>query len=427
MGSQTSRDEAGRSRAIRPTPLAVAWLVLAVLVTGGCDQLLEVEAPSDVEAGLLNDPEMMPVLVPGVIADFECALANYTFLAGSVTDEIMNAGVAAVYNNYDRRVIEASETSFATGSCASGTGLYTPLSTARFVADDVYERLSGFTDEQVPGRVSFLATTAAHGGYSLILLGEGFCEAAINEGPLLTPAQVLAVAEERFTTAIEHAQAAGNDEILNMAYVGRARARLGLGDEAGAAADARQVPPGFRRAATYSGVNARRENKLYTFIHRDRAASIAPEFWNVEWEGEPDPRVSVTLTGRMGLDELTPNAVPDAYATVDAPIPIATWEEAQLIIAEAEGGQTAVDIINDLLQRAGLAPTFSSTDPAEIRDAVIEQRRRQLFLQSHRLGDLIRYDLPFPTGVHPYKLSEYGDMTCFPLPDVERLNNPNIS
>lgn len=398
----------------------------AALLVAGCDQLLQVEVPGDVDAGSLDDPRMAPILVAGVIADFECAFSNYTLLAGSVADEIMNASTAAVYNNYDRRFISPSESSFATGSCASGTGLYSPLSTARFVADDTYQRLEGFADADVPNRASLMATSAAYAGYSLVLFGEGFCETAIDSGPALTPNEVLALAEDRFTAAIQHAQASNNAEILHMAYVGRARARLGLGNLAGAASDARQVPEGFRKDATHSGVNARRENKVHTFSHRERWSTIHPNFWDVTWDGEPDPRVAVSDAGRNGSDELTPLFLPDRFASADDPIPIAHWEEAQLIIAEAEGGATAVEIINDLLARVGLEPSFSATDPAEIQAGVIEQRRRQLFLQSHRLGDMIRYGLPFSTGLHPYKLTEYGNTTCFPLPDVERFNNPNI-
>jgi hypothetical protein len=405
---------------------AVVTICFAAVVSAGCDNLLEVEVPGSVEASTLDTPEMMAVLVPGVVADFECAFANYILLAGTVGDEIMNAGVAAAYNNYDRRRVDPGETSFATGSCASGTGLYSPVSTARYVADDVYRRLEKFTDAQVPGRVSFLATTAAYAGYSLILLGEGFCEAAIDAGPLLSRTDVLRLAELRFTNAIQHAQAANHTEILRMAYVGRARARLGLGDLANAAADAKQVPQGFRKDATFGSVNPRRENKIFTFTHRDRPASIAPEFWNLTWSGVADPRVRVTNTTRLGLDGLTPLYVPDAYASAGAPIPIATWEEAQLIIAEAEGGQSAINIINGLLQRAGLPANFTAANAAEIRNGIIEQRRRQLFLQSHRLGDMLRYNLPFPTGLHPWKRIDYGTQTCFPLPDVERLNNPNL-
>jgi hypothetical protein len=56
---------------------------------------------------------------------------------------------------------------------------------------------------------------------------------------------------------------------------------------------------------------------------------------------------------------------------------------------------------------------------------VLEERRRQLFLEGHRLNDMLRHDLPFPTGEN-HKGQAWGPITCMPLPDQERLNNPNI-
>ncbi|MBA2458981.1 MAG: RagB/SusD family nutrient uptake outer membrane protein [Gemmatimonadales bacterium] len=60
---------------------------------------------------------------------------------------------------------------------------------------------------------------------------------------------------------------------------------------------------------------------------------------------------------------------------------------------------------------------------------IIEERRRELFLEGHRLGDIIRYGLPlFPAPGTPFYVGgEFGTQVCFPLPAVERDNNPNIA
>ena len=119
------------------------------------------------------------------------------------------------------------------------------------------------------------------------------------------------------------------------------------------------------------------------------------------------------------------------YTSLVDPIPIARWEEAQLIIAEVAGGATALAIIDALHAQAGL-PSFSSTNPTatQITDHImLEERRRELFLESHHLYDMRRFDLPFlpPAGTpYPDKGGFYGTATCFPLPDVERDNNPNL-
>jgi hypothetical protein len=87
-----------------------------------------------------------------------------------------------------------------------------------------------------------------------------------------------------------------------------------------------------------------------------------------------------------------------------------------------------VDFINQLRTAAGL-PAYTSTDIAEIRAQVIEERRRELFLESHRLFDTIRFNVPLdppPGAPFPVGGGTYGDNKCLPLPDVERLNNPNF-
>jgi starch-binding outer membrane protein, SusD/RagB family len=106
-------------------------------------------------------------------------------------------------------------------------------------------------------------------------------------------------------------------------------------------------------------------------------------------------------------------------------MPFASWREAQLMIAEIQGGQTAVDIINRLRSTHSL-PTFSSSDPAAIRAQVIEERRRELWLQGTRLGDMLRLDEPFLSGVDP-RGGPYGDGTCLPFPVIEEIGNPHFN
>lgn len=89
--------------------------------------------------------------------------------------------------------------------------------------------------------------------------------------------------------------------------------------------------------------------------------------------------------------------------------------------------QPAIDVINELHRRAGIPPYAGGT-AAEVRTQVLEERRRELFLEGHRLGDIIRNDIDLtpPAGTPFPKGGIYGNQICFPLPDVERNNNPNI-
>ena len=88
-----------------------------------------------------------------------------------------------------------------------------------------------------------------------------------------------------------------------------------------------------------------------------------------------------------------------------------------------------MNIINQLHARVGLPP-FASTDPAAIEAQILYERKAELFLESQGLGDIRQYALPLtpaPGTVFKDGSGTYAAQTCFPLPDIERLNNPNIS
>jgi hypothetical protein len=164
--------------------------------------------------------------------------------------------------------------------------------------------------------------------------------------------------------------------------------------------------------------------------NNSQSVSIGPSYRNLTFGGVADPRVRVTDTGRTATDG-TRIWAQNKYAALGTAIPLATWREAQLIIAEVEGAQTAVGIINMFHTAAGL-PAFSSTNPAAIQQQVIEERRRELFLEGHHLGDIIRYNLPLSPapGTAFAKGGTYGPQgsaVCLPIPNIERLNNPNFS
>ena len=403
---------------------------LAVLGLCSCSDLLDVDAPDRVEASELDNPQNEGFLVRGVVAEFECAFSAYVLAGGLLGDEMADGGGNSAMWHYDRRTIRASDDGpYARARCdEEDPGVYTTLSVARFQADNAIQLLNTFTDAQVANRLELLATANAYAGYSYLLLGEAMCEAGIDGGAALSSGELLGVAEARFGEAITHATAVGRDDILNMARVGRARTRLDQGRGAEAVADAEQVPPGFRFEALYSDASERSSNKVWTFSNRDARAVVEDDYRSVQFAGTPDPRVIVENTGTLRQDAFEELWIQTKYPTQSSPIPIARAEEAQLIIAEVRGGQEAVTIINNLHTAVGL-PAFSSSDPAEIQAQVIQERRAELFLESHHFFDARRLGPPVtpPEGTEfPHKGGQYGPLTCLPLPDIERNNNPNI-
>ena len=418
-----------------PRRAAAAAASLSALLLTGCGELLKSVAPQLIEESVLEQPANAPVIVTGVVANFECAFAQYVAVMGTLADEFSDSQANAAIWDIDRRTNFPSTGLYATGGCGGFGGVYTPVSAARYMADNTLRLLEGWTDAEVPDRQALIARTAAYAGYSLILLGEGFCSAAIDLGPEMTPAQVFAQAEERFTRAITAAATFSGptaDSLRNFALVGRARARINLGKHAEAAADAALVPTGFVFNARYSAASGRSENRVFRVNNSSGTITVDPSYRGLTVGGVPDPRVPVVDAGRGGSAPQIRLFAQTKYASLAAPMPIATWREAILIRAEAalQAGNIngAVAFINQLRQRAGLA-AYGGGDAAAVRAQLIEERRRELFLESHRLYDTIRFDIPLnpaPGAPFPNGGGTYGNNKCLPLPDIERLNNPNI-
>lgn len=426
-------------------------LTAAVAALAACDlgDLLSVETPGKVREDQLSDPALAQTLTRSVIGDFECAWSNYVAAAAVHSDEYVQASGNGTFKRWGLRKVSADFSNMARGSCAGwGLGIYTPLQTARFQAKENFERISEFSESEVPEKSTHLAISRVYHGWSLVALGEGFCSMAVDRGPELSPAEVLRKAEERLTEGMNRASQVGRTDLEHMARAGRARVRLDLEDFQGAIDDASQIPPGYVKVATRDGNDARRYNTLYEWINGPqwKHASVAPSYRDVTWKGEPDPRVNVTTDGSLGFDFVTTHYRHDKANSRADDVVITSHDEAQLIIAEASARTGDIDraraIINELHAEAGIPPLQESdaSTESEVVSHVLEERRRELFVQGgHRLNDMLRFrntefEIPFlgePGSDHPDGDDQYGDpygdVTCFPLPIVEKEQNPNIS
>ncbi len=398
-----------------------ATLACALIGATACDGLLDVASPGNLTAEQLQDPKMAPVLRVGMLADFECAWQGYAYTASVLSGEFDGTITARADLIWYNRVVDVDLTS-GTLNCTTTGGAFLPLQVSRFQAQELYRLVSGFPAGTLPDAEQLLGEAAAYAGYTFTLLGEGFCAVTVDIGPLMTRRQTFDSAEVWFTEALARTT---NADIRNMALVGRARARLNAGNTAGAYADALLVPLNFNKTITGSTTIERRQNQAFVRTIQNREASVAPEYRGLTVNGVPDTRVVAVLSPLRGQDNVSPLWLQQKYLTITAPRTLASWKEAQLIIAEVRGGQEAVDAINRLRTAANL-PHFSSTDPAEIAAQVIEERRREFFLEGQRLGDMLRLDLPFRTGT-TNKGEPYGSITCIPVPATERRVNPHLA
>ncbi|MEX2374338.1 MAG: RagB/SusD family nutrient uptake outer membrane protein [Dehalococcoidia bacterium] len=447
-----NRDVAGMNRVWVGAKYGCLIPLAMSILFAGCDfgSLLEVELPGQIPVASLDDPGLAETLVQSVVADFECAWDNYVAAAAIHSDEFIHTSSNVENRQWGQRRIPSFQFELGQAQCNQGYGLYTPLQTARFQANSNFDRLEGFATEEVPGKRALQAVVRAYGAYALVALGEGFCEMALDQGPLMQPAEVLARAESQFTEALELAGSSGSTDIRNMSLIGRARVRLNLGDFAGAISDAEGVSQGYLKVAARSGEHSALENSHCQRVNcsgplGSMQGRVSEGYWNLEWRGVADPRVNVQSTGQIG-GVGQQHYFHTKVRTLDADVPIASYKEAQLIIAEAAVRSGDIDrarsIINERHSLVSLPP-FDEAGTAshdEVLAHVLEERRRELFAEGgHRLNDMLRFrgtafEIPFlgePGSDHPDGLDivslPYGNTTCLPLPDVERQTNPNLS
>jgi hypothetical protein len=378
--------------------------VLVVAALAACN--LDVTTPSRLQASDLDNPGSAQTLVDGAAADFQCAYGDYVVVSGMISGELSDASQTASRWSYDRRVIDPSESQYSQSSCAS-LGVYTPLQTARFSNATTLTKLQGWSDEQVPNRQKLIAQTAAYAGYTILMLGEGFCQSpAEANGPALDQPALFAKAEELFSTAITAAQAAGagGTQLLDLAYVGRARARLNQGKKTEAAADAALVPAEFVYTLATFSTASRLENRVFSENNQGGQVNIGESYQKSD--SFPVALVAGRLDGR-----LNPLWAQQKYTTLDEDYVLASGAEAKLFRDEAVGTLTA--------------------------RLAVSARRKDLFLQGTRLYDIQRFGTVDPSlvplvpasGANYPRGGKYGDLAgkmCMPLPDIERLNNPNI-
>ncbi len=419
--------------------MRVLMALFAVLVVVACGEstggLLNVVNPNAVAVTLWQNPANATLMVNSVIGDFECAFGGFVMTEGMASDELKDASFVDLDWNTNRRDNDFVSGLYGTGACTSALGLYTPMSTAREEGDSALIRLRTFTVAEVPKRNTLLAEANLYTGFSYAALGMSMCQAAFDLGPLVDQEGMFALAESRMDSAITYGQTAGLTNVVNAAYGVRARVRLYQHNLAGAITDAQLVPSNFVFNAAMDATNPRRYNHVFQAISTSGSQTVDSFSVALKTEnGELDPRAAVTQLATAPADGRSTIFIPTKYNAASLttgegiPMPIVRYAEAQLVLAEAQGGAQAVTIINTMRAAVGLLPYAGPTDAASITNLIASERQRVLFMEGFRAFDIERLNqtLVPPVGYPYFQGGTYGGTVCLPVPLIETLNNPNI-
>lgn len=437
------QERRARSHFGRLARRTAALVVLGLAIPlGACNELLSVENPGAIQDDQLNDPVLAATLVQSIVSDFQRAYGDLAYYSAVITDEAVTGHNFETIKEMDLRIVKANNGTL-------DADIYTPLQRARFSGDSLSGRLRAIFGDTASSSLG-MARALAYDGYANMLLGEFMCEAPVDPtSASLGWDALMQRAIERYDEAIAIAtafQAGGGEEtvaadsIIFLARVGAARASLNLGNFPAAIGYASAVPANFEFQVPFSKEKNYLENPFRdatTGNNRNLGVDVSFRFLN-------DTRVTHTATSRTGHNGLTllwTPYQPESFGewapgaeepfTDLTPIRFSSGLEARYIVAEAEGATPAtVDFINERRKVGDPAATditLADDVMAELRD----QRRRDFYLDGHRLGDLRRYkklyDIDqFPSGPHPnVDWGNYGTAECFPLVIDETVGNPN--
>jgi hypothetical protein len=454
------------------------------VVLSGCD--LEVLNPGAIQDADLVTPELMPVLVAGVSAEYNDVQDSYAFDIARLSDEL--AGTGSYGSTQDYR------TGFFTDQDAEGN--WEQMHEAAWAADQAWQRL-----QQVLEGAANSSADAARlfvlRGHAFNRLGEAYCRVVFDIGPSEDRSVAFTKAKAAFQQALT-IQPSG--EWANAALMGIAQsefllAAVGAGswataDAAAATAISTINDIGYSDDAIYAqGANSNlfwveTWNRAEVGVYRTLAQAMRDQSVT---DGDPDPRVAYTRCGEWNdLASAYPDNIPgkvtptgncagdgsgahqgadgdhahyrqDIYDSQGSDIPRASVAEMYMIRAEAALQGTPdyaafIGFINDVRAHHGMDPLATPSAMGMLNNsdgdwstgytvddltdanaatayAILDRERyANTWMQGKRLFDLERWDHPFLTsqGWITGSTSVNERVACWPMPRNECQLNPNL-
>jgi hypothetical protein len=431
---------------------AIAPAVLCIALATGC----EVTNPGPVQDEFLSEEASRQGFVNGAKERLTRSVGWMSYSTALVAREIFPGGQIGSYGH------TVTEQAGSHAWSASGpNGEYNLTQQARWVAEEAIRRFTEVGD--VAPTLMFQAYAWA--GFASRVLGENYCEAVLDGGPLEAGSTYFERAQQHFTDAI--AIAPTNAEKL-AAYAGRAQSRMWLEDWAGAVADAAQVPDDFNfyiEMDISQGSNVNQRNHLYFAAASTpyRSYTVRFSFFDDYYTQTGDPRTPwveyAAVSDRTCVGALqglggVPCIRQWKYKSEDDDIRLASGKEMRLIEAEAllvQGNingalakinQVRTSSVSDI-DGQPLAP-WTATTLDEAWTILKRERGIELWLEARRMGDQRRwegtpgsYELPDfesrsalfvnnPRGREEVDGQEFPRVLCYNISNAERNSNPNI-
>ena len=439
-----------------------AGAILLVAVACNFNDVLEVENPTEIPVGSLDDPKLLKVQLAGVLDALQSAYDDPVLeFSQYLTDEVLTGLNWEGHARVNQRIA-----SYLDGPTED---IFEQLSRSLRMAHDLSERIRGWAADD-PGRdfKPALAKSLAVAGYGAVVLAETMCQSVISPDPdnpsatVLSQLETFEVAVPYLTEALSVAQtvtqAAVRDTLANIALTGLARAYIGRGVWDSAGIYASQVTPGFKWWLRYVDIDGGRNPLENTSHGGNFTLGIHPSFTGIHpsFDGtgfaftddsviapQTDPRIQHDIRDRTGHNALTPlyklfqglrysqytgqtiadssAACPNCTGTSPANMPLlaefdtgillADYVEAQHQYYEALAMQDTVANEAAILEFVNARRAVGNQPPDTLSGRALitelrNQRARDLFMGGFRLPDLRRWTR-FDPGKGPFAGGSY--------------------
>jgi hypothetical protein len=426
---------------------AVARLGAAALLLSGaaCGDALDVPNPQAFGDDALNNTIILKNVANGAEGSLHLDFDDFIVATELLSDEIESTSTWIDWED-----ISEGRVRHDWASAGSFSGPQNQLLRTRYAAQSAAERVQtvlGSAAATSPLRAQVLLVDAL----ADLFLGTGWCEAPLEaDAPRSPDTELFKQAVTKFTAGLAAAQAITGDDAAktkwtNVAYAGRARANLMAANYPAAKADAQAVAAGFQYNAIYSEGATSTQSWTGQQLHQNRNRSGGlrrlyhsrvhvidslgtGEAYLRDWfdPTKDDRRMAVTRrAGQLGVNNRFAYFGITKHSNRAAPIRMLSKIESTLIEAEvafrANDFVTQANLLNSLRTRAdvGLPPIPTPANATAARDALLNERMAELFVEGSRMNDLARFGLVT-------QVLGPGRATKLPLSQTEILNNSSM-
>jgi len=449
-----SPDRVRRPARAGVTRLVAASLAAAALAgVAGCDSILDVENPNNVNAESLSDPASARAQVNGVLAALTRGATMMLGPVSTASDDLSWSGSLEGMQRFDRGFLRDPYNEFLEGTMSG-------MTPARYMANRTIKQLEEFQTAGTLTDPTQLALANLYAAITYDYIANHFDDFVIasNEreaGDAVGPAQMVTLYDSVDAAAARGLAIAGTNAATRGALTAmRARAKFDRAiwgklnpsgaavaqplvddqaatDDAAAAlallgADARfqlivQTGMNFGNCFLPNCTNSRQEIRfdpsIATYNYTTRVLTVALQD---PIAGGPDPRIAPLVN-----EFVTPSAGTNFIA-----VTVTGSRDMLLILAEVAlaRGQTAAfqTRINQLRALNGLPGWTGAAGQPTAQAMLVHERRVNLYLQGRRLNDMYRF------GIVDARWAPDSDAaTCrgsmLPINNAERLSNPLVA